>query len=179
MGTSRSLPNHIGSEKGSSEGDCAPWIPATHPDGALYFFDKGRVRALSPLLYSVVTNPLLKRLFTDTDMQDPELREEMEEFYHYLQKIIHYDGLVIPSNNYDLVLDIMPTEDGRMQWSYYYACHETRCLFWLDVYEANHMISEVFCVTSPAHVSELQISSFNFVTIPADLMCAEHRLEAL
>ncbi|KAI9438581.1 hypothetical protein H4582DRAFT_182781 [Lactarius indigo] len=127
--------------QGSHEVDCTPWIPATHPDGALYFFDEAR------------------RLFTDTDMHNFELKEEMEEFYDYLQRIIRHEGLTIPSNNYDLVLDIMPTEDGRMQWSYYYACHETRCLFWLDAYDANHMISEVFCVTSPAHV--------------------EHRLEAL
>jgi hypothetical protein len=128
------VPNHIGLEQDSPEVDCAPWIPATHPDGALYFFDKD------------------KRLFTDTNMHDPELREEMEEFYEYLQKVIRYEAFVIPSNNYDLVLDIMPKEDGQIQWSYYYACHETRCLFWLDVYDANYMISEVFWATSPAHV---------------------------
>ncbi|KAI9458695.1 hypothetical protein BJY52DRAFT_1223443 [Lactarius psammicola] len=128
------VPKQISPEQGSPEVDCAPWIPATHPDGALYFFDKDR------------------RLFTDTNMHNLELKEEMEEFYNYLQKIIRHEGIIIPSNNYDLVLDIMPTEDGRIQWSYYYACHENRCLFWLDAYEANHMISEVFWVTSPAHV---------------------------
>ncbi|KAH8987810.1 hypothetical protein EDB92DRAFT_2014060 [Lactarius akahatsu] len=124
----------IDPEQGLPEVDCAPWIPATHPDGALYFYNKDM------------------RLFTDTDMHNSELKEEMEVFYHYLQWIIRHEELIIPSNNYDLVLDIMPTEFGRIQWSYYYACHETRCLFWLDVCEANHMISEVFHVTSPAHV---------------------------
>ncbi|KAH9061121.1 hypothetical protein EDB87DRAFT_484421 [Lactarius vividus] len=114
------VPKQSDPGQGSLEEVCAPWIPATHPDGALYFFD--------------------------------EDREEMEEFYDYLQLIIRHEGLTIPSNNYDLVLDIMPAENERVQWSYYYACHETRCLFWLDVCEANHMISEVFCVTSPAHV---------------------------
>ncbi|KAI9458584.1 hypothetical protein BJY52DRAFT_412493 [Lactarius psammicola] len=121
-------------EQGSLKEDCAPWVPATHPDGALYFFDRDR------------------RLFTDTDMHDPVLREEMEDFYHYLQKIQDHEGIVIPSKNYDLALDIMPSEDGRIQWSYYYACHETRCLFWLDTYDATHMISELFGVKSPAHV---------------------------
>jgi hypothetical protein len=24
--------------------DCGPWTPATHPEGALYFFDSERVR---------------------------------------------------------------------------------------------------------------------------------------
>ena len=111
-------------------------------------------------------------------MHSSVLKEEMEQFYSYLQKIISHDRLAIPSNNYDLVLDIMPTEDGQKQWSYYYACHDTRCLFWLDLYDANYMISEVFCVTSPAHVSESQILSsilLRFLLI----WCAEHRLEAL
>jgi len=95
-------------------------------------------------------------MFTDTDMYDPELYEEMEHFYRYLQKTLRVDQLTIPSGECDLVLDIMPTKDGRIQWSYYYACHKTRCLFWLEVYDAHYMISELDGVESPAHVSELQ-----------------------
>jgi hypothetical protein len=33
-------------EQGPPE-NCAPWVSATHPDGALYFFDPARVRALA------------------------------------------------------------------------------------------------------------------------------------
>jgi hypothetical protein len=33
-----------GSEQDSLQKDCSPWIPATHPDGALYFYDEERVR---------------------------------------------------------------------------------------------------------------------------------------
>ncbi|KAI9438667.1 hypothetical protein H4582DRAFT_189065 [Lactarius indigo] len=128
------VPEQTSRDQGSLKEDCAPWVPATHPDGALYFFDKDR------------------RLFTDTDMHDPVLRDEMDDFYHYLQRILGQEEVVIPSQNYDLTLDIMPSEDGRIQWSYYYACHETRCLFWLDTYDATHMISELFGVESPAHV---------------------------
>ncbi|KAF8257703.1 hypothetical protein EI94DRAFT_1817117 [Lactarius quietus] len=80
------------------------------------------------------------------------LRQEMEYFYDYLQRILQHDGVDIPSTNYDLALDIMPTENEKIQWSYYYACHETRCLFWLDPYDATHMLSELFGVKSPAHV---------------------------
>ena len=101
----------------------------------------------------------LKRLFTDTDMHDPLLREDMEDFYHYLQDILHADRLEIPSNNYDLVLDIMPNEDEKIQWSYYYACHDTRCLFWLGTYNATDMLYELDGVKSPAHISALHLSS--------------------
>jgi hypothetical protein len=100
----------------------------------------------------------LKRLFTDTDMHDPTLEEEMEEFYTYLQQIVQVDGLTIPSKDYDLVLDIMPKENSKIQWSYYYACHETRCLFWLKRYDAKHITSELDGVESPAHLSTPQAS---------------------
>jgi hypothetical protein len=103
----------------------------------------------------VTTNARLKRLFTDTNMHNPASREEIEHFYTYLQQLIVVDHLVIPSKNYDLVLDIMVIDDEHISWSYYYACHESRCLFWLETYDASYMISELFGVKSPAHVSTL------------------------
>ena len=96
-------------------------------------------------------NTPLKRLFTDTDMHNTVMREEIEHFYGYLQQFL--PSQFIPSNDYDLVLDIMRTEDEQISWSYYYACHESRCLFWLEKYDASYMISELFGVKSPAHVS--------------------------
>ncbi|KAI9438678.1 hypothetical protein H4582DRAFT_1950191 [Lactarius indigo] len=85
-------------------------------------------------------------------MFDPSLREEMEGFYQYIQKILPNDGAAIRSQSCDLVLDILPTEDDQVVWSYYYAYHEARCLFWLKSYDASHMISELFGVSSPAHI---------------------------
>jgi hypothetical protein len=99
-----------------------------------------------------------KRLFTDTDMHDNIMRDEIEDFYNHLQRLIHDDRLYIPSENYDLVLDVMRAEDKRISWSYYYACHDARCLFWLETYDASYMISELFGVRSPAHVSALHFS---------------------
>jgi hypothetical protein len=140
------------------------WKVAIHPDGALYFYDPERVRRvpfscnLSPLL--MIHSPL-QRLFTDTDMYSADLREEMEEFYSYLEKIIRVEKLTIPSKkNCDLVLDIMRTENQTVQWSYYFACHTTRCLFWLERYDASSTIVHV--VESPAHVS----ASPSFTNLP-------------
>ena len=112
-----------------------------------------------------MANAPLKRLFTDTDMHDRIMRDEIEDFYDYLQRIIHNERLTIPSNNYDLVLDIMVTEEEpekRISWSYYYACHEARCLLWLDTYDGGFMTSEIFGVKSPAHVSALRLSPSEF-----------------
>ena len=117
-----------------------------------------------------MSDALLKRLFTDTDMHNKILRDEIEDFYNHLQRIIHNDGLSIPSKSYDLVLDIV-VRDGRISWSYYYACHEARCLFWLETYDASFMISELFGVKSPAHVSTLHLSRLVFPTVSTNVGC--------
>jgi hypothetical protein len=109
-----------------------------------------------------MSDALLKRLFTDTDMHNKPMRDEIEDFYNYLQQLIHNEQLSIPSKNYDLVLDIMVTEDEQISWSCYYACHDARCLFWLEAYEAGYMISELFGVKSPAHVSALHFPRVEF-----------------
>lgn len=84
----------------------------------------------------------------------------MEAFYLALRKILRDDQLTIPSRNYDLVLDIMPTLEEHIQWSYYYACHETRCLFWLEPYKANYMILDLPGIQSPAHISASHLAYY-------------------
>jgi len=118
----------------------------------------------------------LKRLFTDTDMHDPLSREEMQDFYLYMKEIECPDGLTIPSKNYDMVLDIELGQDNNIQWSYYYACHDTRCLFWLDEYNATHIASEVDGVESPAHLSASQ--AFTICALFLLIWRTGHRLES-
>ena len=101
----------------------------------------------------------------------------MEEFYSYLKKIEHVEVLTIPSKNYDMVLDIRRNEYGKTQWSYYYACHDTRCLFWLDKYDATFLTSELDGVGSPAHLSASQ--AFTICTLFSLIRRTGHRLEDL
>jgi hypothetical protein len=109
-------------------------------------------------------------------MHDPLLRHEIEDFYLYLQKVLRADRLTIPSSNYDLVLDIVPVGD-KIQWGYYYACHEKRCLFWLETYDATYTLSEAYGVKSPAHLSALHMSSPGR-SLSSSIGRAGHRLEA-
>jgi hypothetical protein len=88
-------------------------------------------------------------------MHELELKEEMEIFYSYLQGTVRINGLTIPSKNYDLVLDLTRNED-ETQWSYYYACHDARCLFWLERYDMTDVT--VDGVESPAHLSASRVS---------------------
>ena len=98
----------------------------------------------------------LKRLFTDTDMHDPLSRGRIEHFHSHLEEIERVEHLTIPSKNYDIVLDITLNKDNKMQWCYYYACHDTRCLFWLHEYDPAYITSELDGVESPAHFSASQ-----------------------
>jgi hypothetical protein len=109
-------------------------------------------------------------------MHNPELKGEMEDFYRALRKILRDDRLTIPSKDYDLVLDIMARED-EVQWSYYYACHKNRCLFWLEPYDGSHMTSELYGVDCPALVSALH-SPVSCAVTPL-IRYVEHRLEDL
>jgi hypothetical protein len=114
-------------------------------------------------------------------MHDPTLREEMEVFYRALRNILRDDQLTILSKNYDLVLDIMPDnrDKGKVQWSYYYACHETRCLFWLEPYDGSYMISEIYGVQCPALFSASESPLNCAITMSPLILCTEHRLEGL
>jgi hypothetical protein len=99
------------------------------------------------------------------------MKEEIEHFYDYLQRLLLNEDLSIPSKNFDLVLDIMVTDDERISWSYYYACHDARCLFWLETYDASYMISELFGVKSPAHVSALHLSHPELLVVSTNAVC--------
>ena len=112
----------------------------------------------------------MKRLFTDNDMRNAILREDIEDFYDYLQRLLRIDNLSIPSRNYDLVLDVMVTDDERISWSYYYACHDARCLFWLQTYDASYMIHELSGVKSPAHVSTFHLLHSKFPAVSTNVV---------
>jgi len=91
-------------------------------------------------------------------MHDRDLKEEMEDFYSHLQETVRANDLTIPSNDYDLVLDLMLNDNNEMQWSYYYACHDARCLFWLGRYDTEYLTSEADGVESPARLSTSHVS---------------------
>ena len=101
----------------------------------------------------------------------------MEDFYSYLKKIERVELLTIPSQNYDMVLDLTLDRYNKMQWSYYYACHDTRCLFWLDDYDTTHITSELDGVESPAHLSASQ--AFTSCALFSLIRRTGHRLESL
>ncbi|KAI9443655.1 hypothetical protein BJY52DRAFT_1157174 [Lactarius psammicola] len=123
------------------------WVPATHPGGALYFYHAER------------------RVFTDVYMYDPDLSAEIHAFAAHLEseRTRLLRTTTFPTNEYDLVLDIIKTGKDETIWAYYYVDHNTKSLFWLHYYECgNSLLGEVRGVQEASHV-KLRLESLYWV----------------
>ena len=89
-------------------------------------------------------------------MYDPNLSAEVLEFAAHLEserKRLLLRNNDIPIDHYDLVLDIIKT-DNETIWAYYYVDHNTKTLFWLHYYECGEtLLREVRGVHEASHVS--------------------------
>jgi hypothetical protein len=90
-------------------------------------------------------------------MYDPILRREVEKSAEMLEtkrSTLEKSGIPFPTTNYDLVLDIVETEDKVAIRQYYYVDHNNRTLFWLDDYEMKPLMDGILGVKEPGHISE-------------------------
>ncbi|KAH8987920.1 hypothetical protein EDB92DRAFT_1817831 [Lactarius akahatsu] len=90
----------IGLEQGSLREDCAPWVPATHPDGALYFFDEDRTGGYSGLITTLATKPdmyetghMISELFA---VRSPAHVKHRLEYLYWLGFYVSIDVLLGP-----------------------------------------------------------------------------------
>ncbi|KAI0067090.1 hypothetical protein BV25DRAFT_1848706 [Artomyces pyxidatus] len=110
------------------------WTPATHPDGALYFYHGER------------------RIYTDAYLYNSAIRDEIEQFAEYMDAYRELYDIQLPSDNCDLVLNICSNDDSSMQWRYYYVDHDEAIIFWVHEYPALSLISTAEGASSPAHI---------------------------
>ncbi|TFY77980.1 hypothetical protein EWM64_g6031 [Hericium alpestre] len=108
----------------STECGYGNWVPVTHPEGGLYFYDAER------------------HIFTDTYVYDSFLAEEAEQFIAHLDEMLKSQSKPLPPN-YELVLEIRPWETGDMFWGYYYIDHDTRNQFWLEDFDCVYLTREL------------------------------------
>ena len=90
-------------------------------------------------------------------MYDPILREEVQKSAEVLEgKLVELEchGRFFPTGNYDLVLDIVETKDKKTHRQYYFVDHNTRTLFWLEIYDMRHLLRDTFGVEEPGHISK-------------------------
>jgi hypothetical protein len=112
------------------------WIQYTHPEGARYFFHKE------------------KRIYTDANLYDPEefliISESANQILGDLEIKAQDDNIELPSD-IELALEIIPTEEGPI-CGYYFINHKSRCLFWLEEFDAEGICSEINAVVSLSHL---------------------------
>ncbi len=89
-------------------------------------------------------------------MYDPNLSAEIHAFAAHLDSERTRLPLPddFPKNHYDLVLDILKTENDETIWAYYFVDHNTKTLFWLHYYECEDtLLGEVRGVQEASQVS--------------------------
>ncbi|TCD59974.1 hypothetical protein EIP91_010953 [Steccherinum ochraceum] len=94
------------------------WIACSHPEGALYFYHaEGRV-------------------YTEANITKSDVLSQVNGCVMRLRSILQStaDTFRLPVDA-SLVLDPPPSWDPEGVWSYYYADHINRTLFWLEEYE--------------------------------------------
>ena len=95
-------------------------------------------------------NPV-KKIFTDVYMYDPALSKEIQAFAIYLERT---RTMPLPTQNYDLVLDVIIMVEDEIVWAYYYVDHDSKTLFWQDSYDCgDSLLSGVRGVKEASHVS--------------------------
>ena len=84
-------------------------------------------------------------------MYNRTLRVEVQAFASYLKRSCL---IPLPTDNYDLVLDVINTEKDEIFWAYYYVDHDSKTLFWQNSYDCGaSLLREVRGVKEASHVS--------------------------
>ena len=93
----------------------------------------------------------MKKILTDVYLYDPELSTEIHAFAAFLDS---KRTSPLPTNNFDLVLDVIKAGVNKIIWAYYYVDHDTKTLFWQDHYDCGKsFLREVRGAQGASHVS--------------------------
>ncbi|KJA18441.1 hypothetical protein HYPSUDRAFT_45303 [Hypholoma sublateritium FD-334 SS-4] len=106
------------------------WEYHVHPDGGLYFIGKAW------------TIPVL----TDIYLYDADSRTRLENIIENVFQYIDKYRITLPSHDVCLVLEFR--QSGRC--GYYFVDHRTRCLFWLEKYDAMEFLAQVRVQYTPS-----------------------------
>ena len=84
-------------------------------------------------------------------MCDPDLRQRIEEALEEVERLKE-NSPPLPEE-WELALELgTDGETGEPICSYYFACHSTRCLFWLHYFDIDSVIADLCGVTEKTHI---------------------------
>ncbi|KAG1856704.1 hypothetical protein DFJ58DRAFT_702514, partial [Suillus subalutaceus] len=114
------------------------WTAFVHPEGARYFVNQET------------------RTFTEMNICEPEIYDDIKYFMQYLleqlQQTIEESNLALDMKQVDLVIEPKVFDSDSVVCCYYFANHRDRCLFWLDKFHPEKIISECKGVRSLSHI---------------------------
>src|SRR6266436_2159485 len=102
---------------------------------------------------------IFQRIYTDADLYDPGdlaiVSESADQILADLENKAREEGVVLPPD-IELVLEIVQ-QDGVSICGYYFVDHSSRCLFWLEQFDAEKMCEGNRVVVSLSHLREFDL----------------------
>ena len=110
-------------------------------------------QVLAPVRTPKSDETCFKPIYTDTNMCDQALRQEIEQFIEEIDNLKN-SSPPLPED-WELALELRKDDEtGESICSYYFVCHSTRCLFWLHEFDLEGVLGEVSGVTEKTHIRE-------------------------
>ncbi|KAG1739393.1 uncharacterized protein EDB91DRAFT_381128 [Suillus paluster] len=113
------------------------WTTVVHPEGSRYFVNQEN------------------RTCTEMNVCDEEICGDIEWYMQYLLRALESkcEGRELDMMQVDLVLEPKkaPDSDSIICW-YYFVNHRDRCLFWLDEFDTEYILSHCKGVESLSHI---------------------------
>lgn len=114
------------------------WITLVHPEGSRYFVHQET------------------RTFTEMNICDEEtcgdIEYYMQRLLDELQRVVEHRNLELDMEQVDLVLEPKTFDGDSVVCCYYFANHRDRCLFWLDDFDAEEILSDCKSVENLSHI---------------------------
>lgn len=128
-----------------------------HPQGSRYFVNVERVCEVHVLLDAddLSHSYNQQRTFTQMNICDETIYSDIKHFMDYLLRSLRDESehLELDMAQVDLVIEPkVSTDADKVVCCYYFANHRDRCLFWLDEYSTEDILSECNGVENLSHI---------------------------
>jgi hypothetical protein len=124
------------------------------------FLPQGKGESYTPQVWSDIL-AVFQRIYTDANLYDPEefliISESANQILGDLEIKAQDDNVELPSD-IELVLEIVPAEEGPI-CGYYFINHKSRCLFWLEKFDAEIICAGIYVVVSSSHLRKFGLCS--------------------
>jgi len=146
-------------------------------------FTRERLECLDPIFFHLDLTQqdftVWQRIYTDANLYDPEeltvIAESANQILTDLKNKAVDDNVMLPTD-VELVLEIIPQGPEKI-CGYYFVNHNSRCLFWLEEFDAEQICNDIKVVVSLSH---LRKSGFelNSVMYNCEFFCVGYEIES-